>query len=154
MTGLGQARKIFSWAVGRTSPVERSILGIALAEKPRDLRLHQFGTEIKGVRAVIFDSELREQRHGIPRHVMTVAIIEVNAVLGGFDTKVGILHLSSEFGNLMRRVGKGLTVVECQQGTVVILRQTCVLACGEHYAPGCIMFLDCAPRMRTDLNDK
>ena len=53
MSRFTQACAVFGQAIDPTTPVERLVLSVALAQPPRDLRLHQLGTEIEGVRSIL-----------------------------------------------------------------------------------------------------
>src|SRR5579859_8030091 len=72
------------------APGERLILDIALAEAPGDFGPCQLDAEIKGVRAVALDPELRIEREGVLRDVMAVAVIEMDAALARLDAEIGI----------------------------------------------------------------
>src|SRR5262249_20562382 len=87
---LAQAREIFRRTVDRAAPVQRLVLGVALAEPPGDFRLHQLGAEIKRVRRVLPDAEMREKRKRVLRHPMAGAVVDVDAVLGDLDAEIGI----------------------------------------------------------------
>ena len=43
MAGLFEARRVFTGLVGGHTPIDRLVLGVALAEAPGDLRLRQLG---------------------------------------------------------------------------------------------------------------
>src|SRR5689334_411926 len=70
-----QPRQVLARRIDRGAPLERLVLRIALAQAPREFRLHQLGAEIEGVRGVGGETELWKQRERILRHVMTVAIV-------------------------------------------------------------------------------
>src|SRR6516225_2073158 len=99
LPGLGQAAEIFRRTIGGASPIERRVLRVALAETPSDFRLHQFGAKVEGVRAVVFDVQLGEQRHRGLCNAMHLAIEDVDTVLRDFDTEIGIPDLAGELGN-------------------------------------------------------
>src|SRR5215470_6836783 len=68
MPGLPQPREILRRRrIDRAAPIERLVLGVALAEAPGDLGPHQLRPEIERVRAVRLDAEPGEQRERILR---------------------------------------------------------------------------------------
>src|SRR5262249_14014191 len=70
MPGLAQARAVLLRPVDRDAPVERLVLGKALAEAPGDLGPHQLGAEVERMRAVLLHAELLEQRERILCHLV------------------------------------------------------------------------------------
>ena len=78
----------------------------------------------------------------------------MDAVLGGFDAKIGILDRRGKFRDLARRIGKRLALVQSEQRAAVTLGNARVLACREHHAARGVMLLDRAARMRADLHDE
>src|SRR4029077_801151 len=113
--GLAQARAVLFRAVDRDAPVERLILGKALAEPPGDLGPHQLGAEVERMRTVLLHAELAEQRERILRHLVAVPIVDVDAVLGDLDAEIVVLDLRGELRDLGRRIGKRLAFVQRQQ---------------------------------------
>ena len=108
MSRFTQAGAVFGQAIDPTAPVERLVLSVALAQPPRDLRLHQLGTEIEGVRRIFSNTELGKERESI---LVAISVIDVNSILGRLDAKVRILDLSRQLGNFLRRIGKWCSVV-------------------------------------------
>ena len=96
MPRFAQARAVLGQAVDPTAPIERLVLGVALAQPPCDLRLHQLGAEIEGVRRILSNTELGKERESILRDVVAVSIIDVNSILGRLDAKVGVLDLGRQ----------------------------------------------------------
>jgi len=112
---FGQAREIFRRRIGGASPFERRVLRVALAETPSDFGLHQFGSKVEGVRAVVLDVQLGEQRHRGLCNAMNLAIEDVNTVLRDLDTEIGIPDLAGELGNFAQRIWKWLLVMQGEQ---------------------------------------
>jgi len=112
---LAQPRQVLWRAIDRAAPIERLVLRVALAQAPGDFRLHQFGAEIEGVRRIVSELELREERECVLRHAMAVAVIAVNAVFRRLDAEIGVGDLRGQLGDLRRRVGERLLVVQLQQ---------------------------------------
>src|SRR5205085_4829404 len=106
--GLAQARAVLLAPVDRAAPVERLVLGKALAEPPGDLGPHQLGPEIERMRAVLLDAELGEQGERILGDLVPAAIVDVDAVLGDLDAEIVVLDLGGELGDLGGRIGKRL----------------------------------------------
>src|SRR5712671_1304642 len=67
MPRFAQARAVLYQTVDGTTPIERLVLGVALAQSPCDLSLHQLGTEIEGVRRILSYAELGKERERILR---------------------------------------------------------------------------------------
>src|SRR5579872_2168446 len=148
---LFQSREIFRIARAGDAPVERFILRVTLAEPPGCLRLGQFRAEIKSVRGVCPDIQSREKRKGVSRDVMPRAIIDMEAIFGGFDPKIQIFHLGRQFGDFIGRIWKRLSIVQLQQRSRIVSRQAGIFARRIKNSPRNVMLLDGAPRMWTDL---
>ena len=61
MPRFAQARAVLYQTVDGTTPIERLVLGVALAQSPCDLRLHQLGAEIEGMRRILSKAELGKE---------------------------------------------------------------------------------------------
>src|SRR5215467_12774746 len=96
---FGQPGLVLARLINGASPGQGHVLHIALPQPPSDLRLHQFGAEIEGMGAVRFDAKLRVERHRVRRHVMTMAVVNMDAVIGNLDAKIGVRDLSGEFSD-------------------------------------------------------
>src|SRR5256885_13347127 len=78
--------------VDGAAPAERFVLRITFAELPRQLRMRQLDTQVKGVRAIVLELQLWPQLEDILCHVMTVAVVDVHAVGGNLDAKVRVAN--------------------------------------------------------------
>src|SRR3954451_16834267 len=65
MSRFTLACAVFGQTINPTAPVERLVLGVALAQPPRDLGFHQLRTKIEGVWRVLSNTELGKQRESI-----------------------------------------------------------------------------------------
>ena len=95
----GEPRPILDRAIGCAAPIERFVLRVAFAETESDFRLHEFRAEIEGMGSIGLNAKLVEQRQCVLGHVMSVAVKDVNTVLGGFDPEIAVFHRLREFGN-------------------------------------------------------
>ncbi len=97
-------------------------------------------------------AELGEQRQRVLRHVMAVAVIDVDAVLGDLDAEVPVAHLARDRGDFVRRLREGPPRVHGQKPVGVVLRQIAFGPARIHDAASEIMFLDRAARVRAHLH--
>ena len=95
-------RLVVGRRVRRHAPIERLVLGVALGQPEGDLGSRQLGAEIEGMRPVLLDAELGEQVERVLRHVMAVAVIDMDAVLGDLDAEILVAHLARGLGDLRR----------------------------------------------------
>src|SRR4051812_43142497 len=77
MSRFTQGWAVFGEAIDPTAPVERLVLRVALAQPPRDLRLHQLGTEIERVRRILPNTELGKERESILCDVVAISVVDV-----------------------------------------------------------------------------
>ena len=102
--------------------------------------------------AVGLDAELVKQREGIARHMVAVAVVDVDSVLGDLDAVVLVAYDAR--CDLLGRVRIGPQVVQRQKPSAVALGQALVLARAIHQAARSVMLLDRAPRVRRNLHDE
>src|SRR5215472_6909593 len=107
-----QARAVLLGAINCTAPIERLVLHVALAQPPGDLGACELGAEIERMCAVGGDAELGKERERILRDVVSVAIVDVDAILGDLDAEIRVLDLLRELGDLARRIRKRLALVQ------------------------------------------
>src|SRR5262249_29555181 len=152
MACLTQAALVLFELVSPASPVERLVLGVALAERKGKFRLGKFGPEIKGMRPVLLNAELGKQRQGVARDMMAIAIEYVHPILGNRYAKACVPHFRGNLAKLLRGGRKRRAIVHLEKPSIIALWQRGVLARCKHETARRIMFFDGAPRVRADLN--
>ena len=106
------------------------------------------------MRRVVLEPEQRPQRERIVAAVVTVAIEDVDAVLGGHHPEAGIAHCRRELGDLRRRVRERALLVERKQRRGEVLRQRVPTARRVHQAARGIGFAHDRTGMLADLDDE
>ena len=117
-------------------------MNVSLAETESDFRLHEFRAEIEGVASIGLDPEFVEQRERVLRHIMSVAVEDVNAVRGGFDPEIAVLDLARELRDFRAGVWKRRAIVDLQQGATVAFWQARGLLGREQDPPRGVVFLE------------
>ena len=152
VTGFLEPRPVVGRSIGGYAPSKRLVLSVALAKPPGDLGARQFGAEIEGVGSVLVDAELGKQCENILRHVMPIAIKDMDAVLGDLDAEILVAHLLCGLLDLLRRQGKWPARMQAEEVVGIALGQFGVGAGSKHHAPGDIVLFVGAPGMGADLH--
>src|SRR5262245_28731176 len=106
-----QPRLVVGGGVGCYAPIERLVLGVALGKAPGNLGAGKLGAEIEGMRAVLVDPELGIEIESVLSDVISVAIIDVDAMLGDLNAEVLVAHPACRLGDLLGALRKGPTRV-------------------------------------------
>ncbi len=88
----------------RDAPIQRLVLHVALAELEGGLRLHQLGAEIERMRPIGRDTKPGIELERIVSNVMSVAVIDVDSVLGHFNAEI---RIADGFRGLLDLLGRG-----------------------------------------------
>src|SRR5580704_2447929 len=123
MACFTQAILVFFRYVNRAPPFERLVLCVAFAESVCDLGLGKLRPQIKRMRGVRLDAKLGKQGEGIARNMMTVAVEDMNAILGRGDSKIRVPHLLRDPGDFLGRRRIGREIVEREEPGIIVLGQ-------------------------------
>src|SRR3954466_4883104 len=85
---------------------------------------------------------------------MYPAIVDMHTVLSHRDPEVRITYRRSVLLDLLRRLGKGMPVVNLKQAVAIATRQIRVVLGSVHHAAGKIMLCHCASGVWTHLHNE